>query len=73
MLMAVSFLDRYSLGRCPQFFSLLAARSDPVMEHKGETFIPAHFHSVSNVSAKAEMKKRNNSGAMLSPCLTPTV
>ena len=30
-------------------------------------------HSFSSVSANAITKKRNRTGAMLSPCLTPTV
>ena len=30
-------------------------------------------HSSSSVSAKAIIKNRNSTGAMLSPCLTPTL
>ena len=31
------------------------------------------FHTVSRISANAVMRKRNRTGAMLSPCCTPTV
>ena len=31
------------------------------------------FHTISSVSANAVMRKRNRTGAMLSPCCTPTV
>ena len=34
---------------------------------------PRAFHSSSSVSAKAIIKNRNSTGAVMSPCLTPTL
>jgi len=64
---------RYSLGECPRIFLLPAVNLVPVTDHTVQTSMPASFHATSSVSAKADTRNRKSTGAMLSPCRTPTV
>ncbi len=70
---AVRSRARYSLGECPRIFPLPAVNLVPVTDCTVQTSMPASFHAISSVSAKADMRNRKSTGAMLSPCCTPTV
>ncbi len=70
---AVRSRARYSLGECPCIFPLPAVNLVPVTYCTVQTSMPASFHATSSVSAKADMRNRKSTGAMLSPCHTPTV
>ena len=49
-----------------------AASLEPTTNLTVQTPIFAFSHSLSNVSAKADIRNRKSTGAMLLPCLTRT-
>ncbi len=53
-------------------FSFPDIRDWPINDRTVQTSIPESFHSALSVSANADMRKRNSTGGMLSPCWTPT-
>ena len=64
--------DRYSFGRWPRMRPSPAASLDPTTELTVQTRIFAFLYLLSNVSAKADIRNRKSTEAMLLPCLTPT-
>ncbi len=55
------------------YFPVPAVNLAPMTKRTVQISMPASFHATSSVLAKADMRNRKSTGAMLSPWRTPTV